>query len=66
MSNIDPGIIDPGKGGPPPRDIVPEIDPDDTDDLTEPDDIKEPGTGGPAIEPDPEERRKDLPNIHEA
>jgi len=61
VSNIEPGIIDPGKGKRPP-DTVPEIDPDH-DDLVEPDDIREPDADVPVIAPDPEEGRKDIPNI---
>lgn len=62
MSNIEPNIIDPGKSPPPPPGvIVPEIDPDG--DLVGSDDIREPHNDIPPIEPDPEEGRRDLPNI---
>jgi hypothetical protein len=49
MSNIEPNIIDPGKGP-----IPPTIDPND-DGLVEPDDVREPDSDNPPIEPDPEE-----------
>ncbi|KAB0681747.1 hypothetical protein [Aureimonas leprariae] len=54
MSNIEPNIIDPGKPAVPPGGLPPTIDPDD-DGIAEPDDIKEPDSDAPSIEPDPEE-----------
>ena len=56
MSDIQPNIIDPRGPGP-----TPEIDPDD--DAIRSDDIREPIEDIPPIEPDPEEGRRDLPNI---
>ncbi|GGD88988.1 hypothetical protein GCM10011390_04670 [Aureimonas endophytica] len=65
MSNIDPNIIDPTKPPGPPDVITPEIDPD-TDELVEPDDIREPDDGVSPIEPDPEEGSRVTPIIRTA
>ena len=59
MSNIETNIIDPGKSGP-----VPEIDPDG--DAIRSEEIREPIEDITPIEPDPEEGRRDLPNIRHA
>jgi hypothetical protein len=59
MSIIETNIIDPGKSGP-----VPEIDPDG--DAIRSDEIREPIEDITPIEPDPEEGRRDLPNIRHA
>jgi hypothetical protein len=62
MSNIEPNIIDPGKPTAPPGGPPPAIDPDE-DELVEPDDIREPDAGNPAVEPDPEEGGPTTPTI---
>ena len=65
MSNIEPNIIDPTQPLPiPPDMIVPEIDPEG--DIVGSDDIREPDSDVSPIEPDPEEGRRDLPNIRRA
>lgn len=69
MSNIQPNIIDPGKGVPMPPDSLPDEVP--TEDLPDgdhvgSDEIREPGSDIPPIEPDPEEKRRDRDDIERA
>lgn len=60
MSNIDSGIIDPGKGTPPPDVIIPEEEPG-TDDVGS-DEIREPSNDVRPVEPDPEEGDRPVPS----
>ncbi|WP_185983512.1 hypothetical protein [Aureimonas mangrovi] len=57
MSNIEPNIIDPGKGTPPPPDSLPDPDHVGDDTVREP-----PDPDLPPIDPDPEEGGNDLPD----
>lgn len=59
MSNIDPGIPDPGNRKSP-EVIVPDTEPDD--DAVGSNAVREPGEGGPDILPDPEEGNRPVPD----